>query len=43
MVTAAIYFNKDTTDLVVAPIENMLSKVKIISDNPLEAGKIDED
>jgi hypothetical protein len=43
MVFSAIYFSKDTTDLVVAPIENMLSKVKRIAKNPLEAAKIEED
>ena len=31
MVTGAILFNKDSNDLVVIPIENMLSKVKRIS------------
>lgn len=43
MVIAALYFSKDSTDLVVAPIENMLTKVKIIADNPLDAAKIEED
>ena len=43
MVIAALYFSKDTTDLVVGPIENMLTKVKIIADNPLDAAKIEED
>lgn len=34
---SSIYFSKDTTDLVVRPIEVMLEKVKKISNNPLEA------
>lgn len=43
MVCGAIIFSKDTNDYVVIPIENMISKVKRISDNPLEAVKIEED
>lgn len=39
----AFSFSKDSNDLVVIPIENMLSKVKRISENPLEAAKIEED
>ena len=37
-----ILFSKDTTDLVVTPIETMLEKVKKISANPLEAAQIEE-
>lgn len=36
-------FTKDANDLVVIPIENMLSKVRRIADNPLEAARIEED
>lgn len=43
MVAGAILFSKDATDLVVTPIENMLSKVRRIAKNPLEAAKIEED
>jgi hypothetical protein len=43
MVSGAVFFNKDSNDLVVVPIENMLSKVRRISRNPLEAAKIEED
>jgi len=43
MVGGAIIFSKDTNDNVMIPIENMLQKVKRISDNPLEAVKIEED
>ena len=39
---SSIYFSKDTTDLVVRPIEVMLEKVKKISNNPLEAAQIEE-
>lgn len=43
MVSGAVFFNKDSSDLVVVPIENMLSKVRRISKNPLEAATIEED
>lgn len=43
MICSAIFFSKDTTDLVVVPIENMLGKVNRIANNPLEAAKIEED
>jgi hypothetical protein len=43
LVTGAVMFSKDANDLVVAPIENMLEKVKRISKNPLEAARIEED
>lgn len=36
-------FNKDSNDLVVIPIENMLSKIRRIAENPLEAAKMEED
>jgi hypothetical protein len=35
-------FSKDSNDLVVVPIENMLSKIKRITRNPLEAAIIAE-
>ena len=38
-----VFFTKDANDYVVVPIETMLSKVKRIADNPLEAAKIEED
>lgn len=31
------YFNKDTTELVLEPLENMIEKVKLITKNPNEA------
>lgn len=43
MVAGAIFFSKDTNDLVVIPIENMLQKIKRISNNPLEAAKMEEE
>ncbi len=43
MVMGAISFSKDSNDLVVIPIENMLIKVKRISNNPLEAASIEEE
>ena len=43
MVMGAISFSKDSNDLVVIPIENMLVKVKRISNNPLEAASIEEE
>lgn len=43
MVMGAISFSKDSNDLVVIPIENMLIKVKRISSNPLEAASIEEE
>jgi hypothetical protein len=42
-VVGAILFTKDTNDLVVTPIENMLIKVKRLANNPLDAGKLEED
>lgn len=43
LVTGVVFFTKDANDYVVVPIENMLSKVKRIAENPLEAAKIEED
>lgn len=40
---AAIIFSKDATDLVLTPIENMIKKINNITQNPLEARKIEED
>jgi hypothetical protein len=42
LVVGAIYFSKDSNDIVVVPIENMLAKVKRISKNPLEAARIEK-
>ena len=38
----AVLFNKDANDYVVIPIEDMLSKVKRLAENPLEAMKMEE-
>ena len=35
----AIYFNKDTEELVIQPIEKMIEKVKIIAKNPIAAAE----
>lgn len=43
LVLGAILFSKDANDLIVTPIENMLAKVRRISDNPLAAARIEED
>ncbi|EGR33312.1 hypothetical protein IMG5_056350 [Ichthyophthirius multifiliis] len=40
---ASIYFTKDSNEMVVDPIERMLAKVQLISENPLEAARIAED
>jgi hypothetical protein len=40
---ASIYFSKDSNEMVVDPIERMLEKIKMISENPLEAARIAED
>lgn len=37
-----IVFSKDSSDLVVVPLENMLDKIKRITKNPLEAAIIEE-
>jgi hypothetical protein len=37
------FFSSDANELVLAPIESMLDKVKKISKNPLSAAKIEED
>ncbi len=42
LVVSSIYFSKDTNELVVRPIEVMLSKVKKIAANPLEAAQMEE-
>jgi Na+/H+-dicarboxylate symporter len=39
---ASMLFSKDVEDIVLSPIENMLNKVKRISENPLEAAQIEE-
>ena len=41
--SSAILFSKDSNELVLNPIERMLTKVKLISANPLEAARISED
>jgi hypothetical protein len=43
LVAGAIIFNKDSNDFVVAPIEEMLKRIRRIAMNPLEAAKIQED
>lgn len=43
LITSVILFTKDSNDLVVVPIENMLSKVIRIAKSPLEAAIIEED
>lgn len=40
---SAIFFSKDATELVLDPIENMLKKVKRISENPLRAAMLEEE
>lgn len=40
LVAGAIIFNKDANDFVVAPIEEMLKRIRRIALNPLEAAKI---
>lgn len=40
---AAVFFTKDSNELVLNPIERMLNKVKRIGANPLEAARIAED
>ena len=40
---SAIFFSKDSNELVLNPIERMLTKVKLIARNPLEAARIAED
>ncbi len=42
LVISIIYFNNDTTEYVVGPIEVMLDKVKKIGKNPLEAAHMEE-
>lgn len=37
------FFAEDANQLVLAPIESMLDKVKKIANNPLSASKIEED
>ena len=38
----ALYFSKDTSDLVLDPLESMLKKIKSIANNPLEAAQMEE-
>jgi len=40
--SSAIFFSKDSNELVLNPIERMLTKVKLIGKNPLEAARIAE-
>lgn len=40
---SAIYFTKDSNELILSPIERMLNTVQRIASNPLEAAKIAED
>jgi hypothetical protein len=40
--TATLVFNKITSDLVIIPIETMISKVNKISENPLKAAQEEE-
>ena len=40
--TAALFFSRDVEELVLNPIENMIKKVKRISENPLEAAQMEE-
>ncbi len=40
---AALYFSKDSNDLVLRPIESMLFKVKRIAESPLAAAQIEEE
>lgn len=39
---SAVLFSKDAYDLVLDPIEKMLAKVKRITENPLEAARVEE-
>ncbi|EGR30957.1 hypothetical protein IMG5_120200 [Ichthyophthirius multifiliis] len=43
LVVSSIFFNKDSNEIVVDPIVRMLVKIKMISENPLEAARISED
>lgn len=43
MAGAALLFSKDATDLVLTPIENMMRKINNITENPLNAAKIEEE
>jgi len=38
----ALYFTKDSNDLVLTPIANMVKKVKEIGKNPLKAVEMEE-
>lgn len=40
---ATLIFNSDTTNLVLTPIENMILKIKNITENPLKARSIEEE
>jgi hypothetical protein len=42
LAAAALLFSKDATDLVLAPIEMMVAKVRKIAENPLEAAQMEE-
>lgn len=43
MAGAALLFSKDATNLVLNPIENMMRKINNITENPLNAAKIEEE
>lgn len=40
---ATLAFSQDTTNLVLTPIENMITKIKNITENPLKARHIEEE
>ncbi len=42
LTSGAILFTRDAENLILIPIENMIKKVKRISDNPLEAAQMEE-
>ena len=42
LAVASIMFSKDTNDIVLGPIENMIQKVQKISKNPLKAAAEEE-
>lgn len=43
LTASAVFFSKDANELVLSPIEKMLSKVKRISKNPLTAVRVEEE
>ena len=40
---AAIFLSKDSSELILNPLERMLAKVKKIAENPLDAARISEE